>query len=98
MKKMFSWLDKHLLAVLAGFLLVFIPLYPKWSLFDIFYGYNVRVRLEDFFVGFTLLVFLIQLVRRKISLVWSPVSIGLIAYLAVGFLSVLTPLALKVIV
>lgn len=90
MRRILSWLDNNLLAVLAGFLLVFIPLYPKWPLFDILYGYNVRVRLEDFFVAATLGLFLLQLMRRKVSVWKTPVSKALLIYLGVGFLSVLT--------
>lgn len=89
-KGLIRWLDDNLLAVLAGFLLVFIPLYPKWPLFDILYGYNVRVRLEDFWVLFALLVLFVQLVRRKVIFKITPVIFFLMAYLIVGFLSVLT--------
>lgn len=89
MKKVLNWLDNNILAVLAGFLLVFIPLYPKWPLFDILYGYNVRVRLEDFFVAATLGIFLFQLIRRRISIKKSPVIMGLLLYLLMGFLSML---------
>lgn len=89
MKKILSWLDNNLLTVLAGFLLVFIPLYPKWPLFDILSGYNVRVRAEDFFVAFTCIVFAWQFIRRRIRIEWSPVSVGLISYLTFGFLSML---------
>lgn len=89
MKRLLSWLDNNLLSLLGGFLLVFIPLYPKWPLFDILYGYNVRVRLEDFFVAGTLGFFILQLLRRKIKLEISPVVIGLGAYLLFGLLSML---------
>lgn len=89
-KKGLNWLDKNLLAVLAGFLLVFIPLYPKWPLFDILYGYNVRVRAEDFVVLFSCVVFFIQLVRKKIPLTVNPVTTVFGIYLVTGLLSVLT--------
>ncbi|MCL4397616.1 glycosyltransferase family 39 protein [Patescibacteria group bacterium] len=88
--KWLHWLDNNILAVLAGFLLVFIPLYPKWPLFDILYGYNVRVRLEDFFVAATIVIFLLWILRRKIKLVFNAVSLGLIGYLVIGLLSVIT--------
>ena len=89
-KRIIGWLDNNILQVLAGFLLVFIPLYPKWPLFDVLYGYNVRVRLEDFFVAATIVIFLIWLLRRKIKLVFNAASIGLIGYLVIGLLSVVT--------
>ncbi len=88
-KKVLHWLDNNILQLLAGFLLVFIPLYPKWPLFDILYGYNVRVRLEDFFVAGTLVVFIVQWIRKKVVLPQTPVSKGLFTYLFFGFLSVL---------
>lgn len=91
-RRALNWLDNNILAVLSGFLLVFIPLYPKWPLFDILYGYNVRVRLEDFFVAFSLVIYVLWLFRRKIVLAKNPITIGLIVYLIIGFLSVLSAL------
>ncbi len=88
-KKALHWIDNNVIALLAGFLLVFIPLYPKWPLFDILPGYVVRVRLEDFLVAFSLLILLLWIVRRKIKLSFNPVSIGLLVYLVIGALSVL---------
>ncbi|MDO8515167.1 MAG: O-antigen ligase family protein, partial [bacterium] len=89
MRKIFNWIDNNILLVLAGFLMVFIPLYPKWPLFDVLPGYNVRVRVEDFFVLFVLLVALVQFVRRKMQFSLNPVTIGLIGYLAIGLISTL---------
>ncbi len=89
MRRILHWLDNNLLVILAGFLLVFIPLYPKWPLFDILYGYNVRVRLEDFFVAVTFGLFLFQLFRRRVSVWQTPVAKTLLAYLVVGALSML---------
>ncbi len=88
-RKILAWLDNNLMAVLAGFLLVFIPLYPKWPLFDILPGYNVRVRLEDFLVAFTLFVFLVQIVRKKIAFPKILPAKTILVYLSVGFLSML---------
>lgn len=92
MKNLLSWADKNLLAILAGFLLIFIPLYPKWPLFDILYGYNVRVRLEDLFVAATLIFYCFQFVRRRITPPDTPVAKGVVIYLLIGFLSMLTAL------
>ena len=88
-KQLFHWLDVNLLLILAGFLLVFIPLYPKLPLFEILPGYIVRVRLEDFFVSASLIIYLIQVLRRKApfrSLLLVPMGI----YLALGLLSALS--------
>lgn len=85
--RIFHWLDNNLLTVFAGFLLVFIPLYPKWPLFDVLPGYIVRVRLEDFLVSLAIAFYFLQLFRRKFSLNLSPGSISLLLYLLVGLVS-----------
>lgn len=92
MKKLSAWLDQHLLTIIAGFLLIFIPLYPKWPLFDVLPGYNVRVRLEDILILLTGIYFLIQLIRRKIKLTQAPLLKPILLYLLVGFLSTLSAL------
>ncbi len=90
MQKLLSWLDNHILSVLAGFLLVFIPLYPKLPLVDILPGYIVRVRLEDFLVSFSIILWLIWLLRGKINLKENILLKPIAAYLTVGLLSVLS--------
>lgn len=89
MRRVLSWLDTNIITLLAGFLLVFIPLYPKWPLFDVLPGYIVRARLEDILVGLTLGVFLLQILRKRVVFKLTPVTIGLITYLVIGFLSVI---------
>lgn len=90
MRKLFNWLDENILTILAGFLLVFIPLYPKLPLFDIIPGYIVRVRLEDFFVSGTILVWIVWLLRGKVSLRGNPLVWPILLYLVVGLLSILS--------
>ena len=88
-KRLLHWLDGNILLLLAGFLLIFIPLYPKLPLFDVLPGYIVRVRLEDFLISASLLIYLIQVLRRKApfkSLLLLPMGI----YLAIGLLSALS--------
>jgi hypothetical protein len=92
MSKLLNWLDDHLLTIIAGFLLAFIPLYPKWPLFDILPGYNVRIRLEDFLILATLIFFFVQVLRRKIRLKQAPLLKPMLIYLAIGFLSTLSAL------
>jgi hypothetical protein len=88
-----SWLDDHILLILAGFLIAFIPLYPKLPLFEAIPGYIVRVRLEDVFVLFAALVWLIQALRQKIR--WRSIVFWLIALYAVsGLLSILSAIFL----
>lgn len=89
MPKLLKWFDTHALGMLAGFLLIFIPLYPKLPLFDIIPGYIVRVRLEDFFVAATVLVWLVQVIRKKAQL--HPLMTKLILiYAVIGLLSTLS--------
>jgi hypothetical protein len=68
MKKILSWLDQNILTLLTGILIVVIPLYPKLPLADLIEGYIVRLRLEDILILFTGLVWLVQIIRKKISL------------------------------
>ena len=88
-KSLLLWLDNNILFLLAGFLMMFIPLYPKWPLFDVLPGYNVRVRVEDFFVLFTALIFGIQFLRKKVQFTFNPVTLGLLGYLGIGLISTL---------
>lgn len=88
MRQRLGWLDNNLLVVLAGILLVFIPLYPKIPLADILPGYIVRVRPEDLLIFVAGIVWFVQVVRRKV--VWkSRVAVWMGAYLVVGALSAL---------
>ena len=90
MQQLLNWLDQNLLTILAGFLLVFLPLYPKWPLFDVLPGYNVRVRLEDFVILATGLFFVVQVLRHKIDLKKAPLLRPMVIYLIIGFLSTLS--------
>ncbi|MBI2009626.1 MAG: O-antigen ligase family protein [Candidatus Chisholmbacteria bacterium] len=92
-KKLFVWFDDHILLVLASFLFVFIPLYPKFPLFDIIPGYIVRVRLEDFLVAATLLIWLVQVIRQKAKF-HSLLLIPMVAYLVIGLLSMVSAVLL----
>jgi hypothetical protein len=86
LKKIINWIDENILLILSGFLLAFIPLYPKLPLFDAIPGYIVRVRLEDIFVLFTAFIWLIQLLRKKIK--WNtPFFLFILLYAVIGLLS-----------
>jgi len=90
MRNLLKWLDDNILSILAGFLLVFIPLYPKLPLFDILPGYIVRVRLEDFFVSFSILVWIVWIIRGKTKLTENPLFKPILIYLIIGFLSMIS--------
>lgn len=89
MTKILTWLDNNILTLLALFLLVFIPLYPKIPEADILPGYNVRIRLEDFLILFSVLVYGVQLLRRKTKIAWDLPTFGILTYLVIGFVSML---------
>lgn len=65
--KLFKWIDNYLLTILLVFFIFFIPLYPKFPFKFIEYTY-IAVRLEDFYIVLLVLVFLLQLLRRKVTL------------------------------
>lgn len=91
-KALTNWLDQHILELIAGFLLIFIPLYPKWPLADVLPGYIVRLRLEDIFVGLAGVIWLVQLVRKKVSFRKNPLAIPITIYIFIGLLSSLSAL------
>jgi O-antigen ligase/polysaccharide polymerase Wzy-like membrane protein len=88
--KILKFLDQNILLGLSLFLLVFIPLYPKWPMFDVLPGYNVRVRLEDFLILTTMAIWLIWVLRGKIKLKKNPLFKPILIYLGIGFLSTLS--------
>jgi hypothetical protein len=85
-KRFFSWLDDHILIILASFLLAFIPLYPKIPLWSPIEQYIVRVRIEDLVILITAGVWAVQFLRKKVqwhsSMFWM-----IVAYAVVGFVS-----------
>lgn len=93
LKNLLAIIDDNLVFWLASFLVVFIPLYPKIPLFSPIEQYIVRVRLEDVAILFTVIVWGIWWLRKKVS--FSPKFSKLIlAYLVVGFLSVVSGVVL----
>ncbi len=67
LSKSLKWLDDNILVILTIIFIFFIPLYPKLPLQMITYTY-IAVRLEDIYVVLYVLIFFIQLVRRKVVL------------------------------
>lgn len=90
MQKRIAWLDDHILEYLSFLLLILIPLYPKIPLTDILPGYIVRIRLDDLLVAGAFLIWLIWLIRKKVTLRGNPLFLPLAIYTAVGFLSSLS--------
>src|SRR3990167_6104274 len=77
-------LNRPWLFWLAVFLSIFIPLYPKFPLFDVLPGYIVRVRLEDFFILIFALIYLGLWIFGKVKPFKNPLFWLVAAYLAVG--------------
>lgn len=95
LKRALQWLDEHILLILASFLLAFIPLYPKiplsigGQLVELLPGYIVRVRLEDVFILLTVIIWFVQVLRKKVS--WkTPVTFIVALYIVGGILSTLS--------
>lgn len=88
-EKLLKWLDEHILLVMSGFLLAFIPLFPKLPLFDILPGYIVRVRIEDILILLTGGIWLIQLYRGRVTLK-TPLTKIILFYAVAGLLSSLS--------
>lgn len=81
-------IDQHLLFILSLILVVFIPLFPKIPLFDALPGYIVKIRIEDFLVGLTLVVWMRDVVRKKAQ--WNTSFFWfVIAYACSGILSII---------
>ena len=92
MRRILAWLDNNLLTLLTGFLIVFIPLYPKIPMAELIQGYIVRMRLEDLVVMATSILWLVQLLRRRVSLPKNYLTVTILAYLGFALLSVLSSL------
>ena len=85
MGKLWNFLKNNLLKIGIAFLLIFIPLYPKFPSVHISHTW-VYIRLEDFFILFIVAMWLLQLVFKRVKLppkVWIPFSL----YLIVGAFS-----------
>ena len=67
LSKLLKTFDENLMMGLIGFFIFLIPLYPKFPFSPIPYTY-ISIRLEDFYVVLLVLVFVIQLLRKKIAL------------------------------
>jgi len=80
--KLLQFLSKYLLSILALFLLIFIPLYPKLPLVDIKNTW-VYIRVEDLLVFFVLAIWIVMLARGKISLK-TPLTIPILLFWIVG--------------
>lgn len=85
--KIINFVSDNILFLLTLFLLIFIPLYPKFPLIDVKNTW-VYVRLEDFLIAGVYVIWLVQLIRRKISFI-TPLTIPIAIFWGVGLISLL---------
>lgn len=77
-----KWFDNNFVKILLIIFLFLIPLWPKFPLFDLEYTY-ISIRFEDIYIGFFILIFLIQLIRKKASVPLKFLPFFLVFWLAV---------------
>src|SRR3989344_7381884 len=87
MSRFLKWVDEYLLEYLSFALLLFIPLYPKIPLAEILPGYIVRLRVDDLLVAFAFAIWLIWLIRKKVTLRGNPLLIPMVIYVIIGLIS-----------
>lgn len=90
MQKLLNWCNDNILYVMTLFLLAFIPLYPKLPLINIIRTW-VYIRLEDFLIAIAALILLGIFVREK-RISKSPLTIPIVVYWIVGFISLVNAL------
>lgn len=89
MKKLLIWFDRRIFFLGIIILLVFIPLYPKFPLFNIPKTY-VAIRFEDFLVAFMVGIFLIKIIWQKTQFFQNRLNRLFLVYFLVGGLSTLS--------
>jgi hypothetical protein len=92
MPKLIKTLKNNLFFAYACFLFGFVILYPKLPLFDLIPGYIVRVRIEDFLILFAVIYLLVINIKNRFQNLKTPLTKLIIAYLIIGFLSMLSAL------
>ena len=85
--KVLRWISNNLLFIFTLLLLAFIPLYPKIPLVDIKNTW-VYVRVEDFIVTFTVLLWAVSVLFRKVTLK-TPLTIPILLFWLIGGFSTL---------
>lgn len=85
--KLFKLVRDNIFLILTLFLLVFIPLYPKLPLINVRNTW-VYVRLDDFAVAGTLLIFLFALLTKKVRLK-TPLTFPIMFFWLIGAFSTL---------
>src|SRR3981189_105236 len=87
MNKLLKFYDTYALKALVCFLILFTALYPKLPSVHIIRTW-VYIRLEDFFILGTVIVWFIQLLRKQVSLP-RPFAASIGTFWLVGLVSVI---------
>jgi len=82
MRKLLAWFDHNLLKIIIGFLIAFIPLWPKLPLFKVPHTW-VYIRLEDIFIAIAFFWWGICLLQKKATLK-TPLTFPIILYWIIG--------------
>lgn len=83
--RLFQWIKDNPLLVFTLFLLAFIPLYPKFPLFDLQHTW-VYIRIEDLIIGLAWIVFFITYFKKKATLS-TPLSYSILIFWVVGLVA-----------
>ena len=83
--KIFKFIKNNLLLTISLFLLAFIPLYPKFPLFGVSHTW-VYIRLEDFLIASSILIWIIYAIRKKIT-IKTPLTLPIIIFWLIGAVS-----------
>jgi hypothetical protein len=86
MKRLSNWFNERVLFIGIAILLFFIPLYPKFPLFNVPNTY-VAIRFEDFLVAFLITVFAVKCYFGKIKVFKERLNRLFFLYFIVGGLS-----------
>jgi len=93
MGKLLAYLEKNILSLGIISLLLFIPLYPKFPLFNV-PGTYVAIRLEDFWVGLVFAVWLIFEVKQGFITFKAKTPRLILLYFLAGGISLLSALTI----
>jgi len=89
MVKLLELIEKNFLKYGTAALIMAVPLYPKFPLFNI-PGTYVAIRLEDFLIVLVALFWLFSQFRQRLKFIKDDLNQTIIAYLLIGFFSLLS--------
>lgn len=85
MNRLLDWLNDKFLPWYVAFLLIFIPLFPKWPLFDVSHTW-VYIRREDLLIALAVIVWGLLWIKKKIKFP-SAITLPIFLYWSIGLAS-----------